>query len=67
MNETSSATFETSKSALEDLLSVNIVRIEKFIEHDGYTESILTEFPCHYRFSIILRDYATNRPVSFLY
>lgn len=67
MNETSSATFETSKSTLEDLLSVNIVGIEKFIEHDGYTESIPTELPCHYRFSIILRDYATNRPVSFLY
>ena len=67
MNETSSATFETSKSTLEDLLSVNIVGIEKFIEHDGYTESIPTELPCHYRFSIVLRDYATNRPISFLY
>lgn len=64
MNET---TFETSKSALEDLLSINIVGIEKFIEHDGYTESIPTELPCHYRFSIVLRDYATNHPVSFLY
>lgn len=67
MNETSSTTFETSKSALEDLLSINIVRIEKFLEHDGYTESIPTELPCHYRFSIVLRDYATNHPVSFLY
>lgn len=67
MNETSSATFETSKSTLEDLLSINIVGIEKFIEHDGYAESIPTELPCHYRFSIVLRDYATNHPVSFLY
>ncbi len=67
MNETSSATFETSKSALEDLLSIYIVGIEKFIEHDGYTESIPTELPCHYRFSIVLRDYATNRPISFFY
>lgn len=67
MNETSSATFETSKSALEDLLSINIVGIEKFIEHDGYAESISTELPCHYRFFIVLRDYTTNHPVSFIY
>ena len=67
MNETSSTTFETSKSALEDLLSINIIGIEKFIEHDGYAESISTELPCHYRFFIVLRDYATNHPVSFIY